>query len=107
AKHENSHARGEQRRLRGKSGKILNIVATSFAAHDCDDSKRTNERERVNSRVEERRRKSVPASCDKSQQCIASVGDSGVCEEPPNIRLCQCDEVANQNRQSGEYGENR
>src|SRR4030095_10863531 len=102
-----SHATGEQRRPRGQSGKISKIVATTLAAHDGDDSERTNESDRVNSRVEKRRRKSVPASGDKSKQRIASVGDSGVREESPNIGLCQCDEVANQNRQCSEHGENR
>src|SRR2546423_6537070 len=80
------------------------VVATSFAPDESDDSERADESKRIDRCVEKGGAESIAAAGHQTEQRITGVGDGGISEEPAHIRLGERYEVADQN---GERGENR
>ena len=83
------------------------IIAAGFAAHERDDAERADERECVDRRVKQRRAKAVASSSDEAEQRVAGVGDSRVGEKPADVRLRERDEIADDDGESRERGQDR
>src|SRR5439155_3170232 len=105
--HEYSHASGEQRRARTQPREVLQIVTTGLAAHQRDNAERADQGEGVDSSVEQGCAKSFAAARNYSEQGVTGVSNSGVGEQPAQVGLDQSDQIANENRERSQHGEDR
>src|SRR4051812_32047137 len=83
------------------------IVAAGFAADKSDNSERADQSERIDSCVEKGGAKAITAAGHEAKQSIAGVGDGGVSEQPADVRLRERNEIADENREGGENGDDR
>src|SRR4051794_18112906 len=75
------------------------VIATCFAADECDDRKRADQGESIDRSVEKRGAETFAPAGDETKQGVARVRDGGISEEAPDIRLGERNEIAEQDRQ--------
>ena len=101
------HAGRGQRRTRPQTGEVFEIVSSGFASDQRDDPERAHQREGVDGGVEERGSEAIGAARDQAEQSIAGVGHGRVGQESAHVGLHQCDQISQEDRESGQRGQRR